>query len=238
MLFRSSRVISPDSFSVFTLAYIGQNQRCITAAPSLAFNRNNITICPGYPATINGRVNGYQFQNYLWSDGSTGTTFVAASAGKYWVTAWDSCGNAQTDTFRVKMLQTVKLRVDSSTCYGVLNGRITVLADTTNLKVWLNDQFTFVTNLGGLGAGTYNLKFRGPNVCSLDTVVTISEPPIKIITIVANPAKPEVGKEVTLTANPLYGFKPVAYQWSPETQMSCPKCKETKATLQDKDIHI
>lgn len=231
-----SRVITPDSFTVFALAYLGQNQRCVTSAPTLALSRN-ITICPGYPAVINGKINGYQFQNYLWSDGSTASTLTAASAGKYWVTAWDSCGNAQTDTFYVKLLQTVKLKVDSTTCYGTHNGRITILSDTSNMKVWLNNQPTFASNLGGLPAGSYSVKIQSPYVCSLDTTVYVNEPPIKVISIIANPAKPEVGKEVTLTAKPLNGFKPVAFQWTPESQMSCATCQVTKATLQDKDLH-
>lgn len=232
-----SRVVTPDSFTVFALAYLGQNQRCITSAPTLAMSRN-ITICPGYPALIDGKIKGYQYQNYLWSDGSTASTLRASSAGKYWLTAWDSCGNAQTDTFYVKLLPTVKLKVDSTTCYGTYNGRITILADTSNMKVWLNNQPTFASNLGGLPAGTYGVKIQSPYVCSLDTTVYINEPPIKVISILVNPAKPEVGKEATFTAKPLYGFKPVIYQWTPETQMTCPSCQVTKATLQDKDLHI
>ncbi len=232
-----SRVITPDSFTVFALAYLGQNQRCITSAPTLALSRN-ITICPGYPAIINAKINGYQYQNYLWSNGSTAATFTASSAGKYWVIAWDSCGNAQSDTFFVKLLPTVKLKADSTTCYGVHNGRIRILADTSNMRVWLNNQPTYASNLGGLPAGVYSVKIQSPYVCGLDTTVVINEPPVKIISIVVNPAKPEVGKEITLTANPLYGFKPVAYQWSPPTQMSCATCKVTKAIMQDKDLHI
>ena len=231
-----SRIVTPDSFSVFALAYLGQNQRCITNAPVLAFSRS-ISICPGYPALIDAKINGYRYQNYLWSDGSTGSTLTASSAGKYWVTAWDSCGNAQTDTFFVRLLQTVKLRVDSSKCYGVSDGRITILADTTNMKVWLNNQPTFASALGGLPAGTYRLKTQSPYTCGLDTTVYVKEPPRKVITIVANPAKPEVGQEVTLTARPENGYKPVFYQWSPPNQMTCATCQTTKATLQDKDIH-
>lgn len=231
-----SRIVTPDSFTVFALAYLGSNQRCITSAPTLALSRN-ITVCPGYPALIDAKINGYRYQNYLWSDGSTASTLTAQSAGKYWVTAWDSCGNAQTDTFYVKLLQTVKLKVDSTTCYGTSNGRITILSDTSNMNVWLNNQPTFASALGGLPAGSYNVKIQSPYVCGLDTTVYLNEPPQKVIRIAVNPAKPEPGKEVTLTAVPENGYKPVFYQWTPPSQMSCPTCQTTKTTLQDKDLH-
>ena len=231
-----SRIVVPDSFTVFALAYLGQNQRCITNAPVLALSRS-VTICPGYPALIDAKINGYRYRNYLWSDGSTASTFVADHAGKYWVTAWDSCGYAQTDTFNVRLLQNVKLKVDSTTCYGTYNGRITILGDTSNMKVWLNNQPTFASALGGLSAGSYNVKIQSPNVCSLDTTVYVNEPPRKVITIFANPAKPEPLAEVTLTARPENGFKPIYYQWNPPSQMSCPTCQTTKTTLQDKELH-
>jgi glutaredoxin len=231
-----SRVVTPDNFVVFALAYLANNQRCVTSAPVLAFSRN-ITVCPGYPAVIDAKINGYHYQNYLWSDGSTGSTLTASSAGKYWVTAWDSCGNAQSDTFYVKLLRSVSLKVDSTSCFGTHDGRITILGDTSNMKVWLNNQPTFASALGGLAAGDYNVKIQSPYTCAFDSTVYINEPPRRVISIIANPVKPEVGKEVTLTAKPQNDYKPVYYSWTPPTQMSCPTCPTTKATLQDKDIH-
>ncbi|MBL7813861.1 MAG: gliding motility-associated C-terminal domain-containing protein [Saprospiraceae bacterium] len=231
-----SRVVTPDSFTVYTLAYLAENQRCVTNAPTLTMSRS-ITICPGYPAVIDGRINGYQFQNYLWSNGSTAATFTAQSAGKYWVTAWDSCGVAQSDTFYVKLLPSVKLKVDSTTCYGTHDGRITILNDTTNMRVWLNNQPTFASALGGLPAGSYNVKIQSPYTCGLDTTVYVHEPPQKVIRIEANVLQPKPGDEVTLTARPQNGYRPVFYQWTPPSQMSCPTCQVTTTTLQDKDLH-
>ncbi len=231
-----SRIVTPDSFTVFALAYLAQNQRCVSNAPVLALSRN-ITICPNYPAVIDAKVNGYQFRNYLWSDGSTASTLTVSQAGRYWVRVWDSCGNAQTDTFLVKLLPNVKLKVDSVLCYGMHNGRINILSDTTRMRVWLNNQPTFANALINLAGGSYNLKIESPNFCGLDSTVVVSEPPASVVTIVSNLAAPKRGDEVTLTAKSGIGFKPAYYRWTPETQMSCPTCQVTKTTLQDKDIH-
>ncbi len=232
-----SRVVTPDSFTVFALAYLGQNQRCVTNAPVLAFSKSNITICPNYPAVIDAKVNGYQFRNYLWSDGSTASTLTADRAGKYWVRAWDSCGNVQTDTFLVRLLPDVKLKTESTTCYGTNNGRIRILSDTTQMRVWLNNQPTFANGMTGLAAGSYKLRIQSPYICGLDTTVNVGEPPPSAITIVATPANPQPGDMVILTARPENGFKPAFYQWSPPTQMNCPTCQTTTAILQQKDVH-
>lgn len=39
-----------------------------------------------------------RFTRYRWQDGSSGNTFAAVGPGKYWVDAWDICGNKFTDT--------------------------------------------------------------------------------------------------------------------------------------------
>lgn len=232
-----SRMVTPDSFTVFALAYLGQNQRCVTNAPALAFSKSNITICPNYPAVIDAKVNGYTFRNFLWSDGSTASTLTASQAGKYWVRVWDSCGNVQTDTFLVKLLPNVKLKVDPVMCYGMHNGRINILSDTTRMRVWLNNQPTYANALTNLAGGNYNLKIESPYFCGLDSTVVVAEPPASVVTIVSNTVNPKRGDEITLTAKAGSGFKPAIYQWSPATQMSCPTCQVTKTTLQDKDIH-
>ncbi len=231
-----SRIVTPDSFTVFALAYLGQNQRCVTNAPVLAMS-NSITICPNYPALIDAKVSGYQFRNYLWSDGSTASTLTADHAGKYWVRVWDSCGNVQTDTFLVRLLPDVRLKIDPTTCYGTNNGRISILSDTSQMRVWLNNQATFANAMTGLAAGSYKLRIQSPYICGVDTTVIVGEPPPSAITISAIPANPQRGETVIMTARPENGFKPVFYQWSPPTQMSCPTCQTTTTILQQKDVH-
>ncbi len=231
-----SRIVTPDSFTVFALAYLAQNQRCVSNAPVLSMSRS-ITICPNYPAVIDAKINGYQFRNYLWSDGSTASTLTANQAGKYWVRVWDSCGNVQTDTFLVKLLPEMRLKVDPVTCYGMNNGRINILSDTSLMRVWLNNQPTFANAMTGLAGRSYNVKIQSPYFCGIDSTVIVTEPPPIAVTIVSNVVSPKRGQEITLTARPENGFKPRYYNWTPPSQMSCPTCQTTNTTLQEKDTH-
>ncbi|MBL7808217.1 MAG: gliding motility-associated C-terminal domain-containing protein [Saprospiraceae bacterium] len=49
------------------------------------------------------------FARYLWSNGSTESGATTLFPGKYWVTVWDGCGNAQSDTIEVSIAQATKL---------------------------------------------------------------------------------------------------------------------------------
>ena len=60
-------------------------------------------ICDGNPPTIT--LPDISPGNYLWSDGSTGSTFVPSTSGEFWVQATlGSC--VKTDTFRINLLST------------------------------------------------------------------------------------------------------------------------------------
>ncbi len=46
---------------------------------------------------------GSGFARYQWSDGTADSTATTLFPGKYWVNAWDLCGNLQTDTITVSI---------------------------------------------------------------------------------------------------------------------------------------
>jgi gliding motility-associated-like protein len=52
-------------------------------------------ICPGNKIQLNAK---RDFASYLWQDGSTDSTFEVTAPGKYYVTAYNSCGGRYTDT--------------------------------------------------------------------------------------------------------------------------------------------
>ncbi len=60
---------------------------------------------------------GAGFDYYEWQDGSQDSTFTAWSAGTFWVTAWNDCGEIQSDTINVE--------IDSATVFDL--GQDTVL---------------------------------------------------------------------------------------------------------------
>lgn len=55
-------------------------------------------ICPGNKIQLNAK---RDFASYLWQDGSTDSTFDVTAPGKYYVTAYNSCGVLYSDTVLV-----------------------------------------------------------------------------------------------------------------------------------------
>ncbi len=58
----------------------------------------DIVVCQNGVFTFNA---GSGFARYQWSDGTVDSTVTTLFPGKYWVNAWDLCGNLQTDTITV-----------------------------------------------------------------------------------------------------------------------------------------
>lgn len=78
-------------------------------APQPGVNLGNDTLhCPGKTITLRA---GKNFRTYLWQDGSSSDSLVAAQPGIYNVIATDSCGNVFKDTLTVNPFDGV-LQVD------------------------------------------------------------------------------------------------------------------------------
>ncbi len=58
----------------------------------------DIVVCQNGVFSFNA---GSGFARYQWSDGTADSTVTTLFPGKYWVNAWDLCGNLQTDTITV-----------------------------------------------------------------------------------------------------------------------------------------
>lgn len=77
---------------------------------------NDISFCFGSSAIISAGNNNYQ---YLWNNGSSGSTLLVDSAGTYWVQATNSCGTvSDTVDVAVNPLPVVELGKDSALCIG------------------------------------------------------------------------------------------------------------------------
>ncbi len=75
------------------------------------------TLCSSSVETLHA---GAGFARYRWPDGSPDSLFTAPGPGKYWVDAWDICGNKYTDTLNILLQNTTPLDLgpDRPVCAG------------------------------------------------------------------------------------------------------------------------
>jgi hypothetical protein len=225
-----SRTVVPDSFMVYTLAWGSNNNRCVTNAPVFDLG-NLLTFCEGSSLTLNAHLLNYHYQSYRWNTGEITSSIDVTKPGRYWVTVWDSCGNQQSDTLTVRMLERVRLATDSALCYNAANGKIRIIGDTTSLKVWLNNEPFEKRGLAYLPAGSYSVKIRSTRYCDLDTTVVITQPPKNRVDIGVDTMQVRLNQTILLGAKPVGNFRPILWRWTPNDAMSCSVCQTTTAIV-------
>jgi len=74
------------------------------------------TLCSSSVITLHATTG---FARYRWNDGSPDSTFTAFGPGRYWVDAWDICGEKYSDTLLIQLQNTtLDLGPDRSLCLG------------------------------------------------------------------------------------------------------------------------
>lgn len=121
---------------------------------------------------------GGAFENYLWQDGSTDSTFLASSPGWYWVRIKDSCGNIALDS--------IHIFADSTVLFDLGPNLNMCLHDTTLLNIntgFTNYQWTPLINTIQLSADSllvypasstwYFVSAIKPNGCTVKDSIFI-----------------------------------------------------------------
>lgn len=85
---------------------------------------------------------GTGFAQYRWQDGASGPSFDAPGPGKYWVDAWDVCGNKFTDSVLLAAIPTSTLDLGPD--------RIICRGDTITFTVQGFDQTEWDNTFGGM----------------------------------------------------------------------------------------
>ncbi|MGB3079850.1 MAG: gliding motility-associated C-terminal domain-containing protein [Saprospiraceae bacterium] len=127
----------------------------------------DIRTCVGEIVTINANISGV---DYLWQDGSTGSSIITATSGTYYVEVTNSCGT-DTDTIMVDIHGTapvVDLGPDSLLCEG---NTITLTSspDAETLITWQDG--TTAQNYVVSLPGTYSVV--ASNHCGMDSDTAI-----------------------------------------------------------------
>lgn len=159
--------------------------------------------------------------NYNWSTGATGETASNLSSGTYAVTVTDINSCTQTSTVTISgqpgpVINSIN-KIDAP-CNGQ-TGNATVLASggAGSLTYKWNSGASGQTS-SGLAAGIYSVEVEDANGCTVQSMVTITEPPV--FTVTSSEQKTcWLNSNTTLcngysTIAPTNGVGPFSYAWS------------------------
>ncbi len=171
--------------------------------------------------------------NYTLSDGtntqssSTGQ-FNFLAAGTYTVVATDASLCTATTSVNVgepsQIVSTAN--VVEASCFGFTDGQITATASggtppySYSLSTGAQNILGMFT---GLAAGNYSLSVSDANNCSTSVSVTVSEPPVVIISVNPDTAILDMGETILLSAS-TNQTRVVTYNWQPGIGLSCTDC--------------
>jgi gliding motility-associated-like protein len=124
--------------------------------------------------------------SFLWSNGSTDTTYWAIGTGTFWGTVTDACGNSITDSINVQesfinVLTTTS--TDSTKCFAGNDGNASVQITQGTPPYafqWSNGQNTSTST--NLSMGTYSITVTDANGCKNINTAIVNQPPDIIIT--------------------------------------------------------
>ncbi len=123
----------------------------------------NLEFCEGQNTTLT--VSPTTFDNYFWSNGSTGNSIVADSTGQYWVTAnWNGCSKTVVVDVVEHPLPTPVIQGALFTCTS--NPTTLYIVDTTGLYtsiVWSNSS---TNDSISVVSGTFTVTVTDTNGCT------------------------------------------------------------------------
>ena len=152
------------------------------------FNGFNISCNGGNNGGINISIlGGIAPYSYIWSNGQTTEDIFGLTIGAYKLTVTDFTGFV--DSVTVNMTQPPKLSVIITTfsnpsCNGLSNGKIEVFGNGgvgSYSYVWSTGDFT--PSITSKPAGTYTVTITDANGCTVDSSITLIDPPLLTVVI-------------------------------------------------------
>jgi len=230
----SNGATSPDLTGVGAGTYsvtVTDSKGC-TAVASATVNEPSGVVVTGVVTNIlcyggsTGEINitasgGTGVYTYDWDDISGTNDFedrTGLLAGSYHVTVYDASNCTASATYTITQPAAVALSETHSniSCYGGSDGSIDLtvtggVAPYTYL--WSNAATT--EDITGLIAGAYSVTVTDVNLCTaVLSGITISEPPLLVLTLSHEDVTCKGGNDGSATASPTGGTLPFSYLWS------------------------
>lgn len=191
-----------------------------TSGPSATITSTNVS-CNGAnngSATITTTGGTLPF-TYLWNNGQTTPTASNLAAGIYSVIATDlqNCSATASITITEPPLLTANANGVNPTCFGFLNGSVTVSAldgSPPYTYLWTISGSPTTASVSGLGSGVYNATVTDFNGCIKLASVTLVDPD-PVSTFISNTGVLCAGDcNGTATATATNGFPPYSFLWN------------------------
>ena len=153
----------------------------------------------------------------LWSDGSTTFTIGELAAGTYTYTVTDANGcttNGSVTIQAIPNLNSIHVTTNAS-CNAANNCSIstTVTGGTAPYTIlWSNGSTSFSQT--NLAAGTYTAVITDANGCHIDTSVTVTEPPVLVLSRAITSVNCASGATGAITASAVGGTPPYTFLWN------------------------
>lgn len=123
---------------------------------------NDTSLCQGQSITLNGGL----ATSFLWSDGTTDSTFTTSTSGTIWVQISNGqCSNSDTININFIAAPTVNLGNDSTLCQGQT---ITLNAGSANSFLWSNGSTN--SSITTSTAGLYWVQASNGQCATSDTI--------------------------------------------------------------------
>ncbi len=180
-----SGVFDPATDAPGTYLYLQDSPGCpadtaavtveIAAPPAFSLGADTV-LCPGGSLLLQAPGG---LQNYLWSDGSSGSSLLAESPGIYWLQASNTAGCTAADTIEVSFsdFSGVSLQASPALCRGGSSGSILAIPQGGLPPYSYSWSGGPAGNpLSGLPAGTYSLTVTDAAGCTQAATAEVTEP--------------------------------------------------------------
>ncbi len=212
-----------DSTHTITLEVLDQLTIDFQTLPSCE-NETNGTA----QALIGGGLPPYQ---YIWEPSNQNTDAIFDLApGEYGFTVIDDYGCQMETSFTIisNTEEDIEIETQNETCFGDLDGVLTVLSSNPNIQYSLDGQsFSPQTTFGNLAPGDYILQVLDQNNCRNELEFSIFQATQRIVnlppdTILCLGDSIQIISQHNVSGN-------VTYEWSPNFGLSCIDCPRPNA---------
>ncbi|MEO8149104.1 MAG: T9SS type A sorting domain-containing protein [Bacteroidia bacterium] len=156
--------------------------------------------------------------NYVWSNGTLGSTIINVGGGTYTVTVTDANGCSGIDSLILTETSALSITLSGTdpSCFGGSDGTVTVVVTGGSgvyTYQWNSVPAQTTSTATGLTAGTYCVLVTDQDGCTAYDSVKLVNPPLLLCSVTPTDASCSLNNG-SVTVTPTGGTLPYSYLWS------------------------